>query len=218
MTAIERKNLALPRRLLLAGLLLLALFLWLERNLTQVMLTLADARAQVMAVQALNEAAEEIIQQGVSYESLVDVSLGSDGSVRLLQANAAGMNRLASQASLLAQEKLDALENQSVSVPLGSALGVALLSGMGPDIRVSILPVGAVVTQFATEFTSAGINQTRHRVFLTMRAQVRLVLPAGASVVEAVTQVAVAESIIVGDVPDSYVNVDTIDNMLNLIP
>ena len=218
MTACPGKKPALLRRLTLCALLLMLLLLLLERNLTRVVLTLASARAEVLAVQALNQAAEALIAEGVSYDSLVHVTLGEDGSVRLLQANTAGMNSLASRASLTAQAKLEALQDQTVSVPLGSALGVTLLAGTGPRIRVHMLPVGAVVTAYETEFTSAGINQTRHRVLLTMRAQVQLVLPTGASGVEAVTQVAVAESIIVGQVPDSFVNVGDDTDLLNLVP
>ncbi|MGN0972864.1 MAG: sporulation protein YunB [Aristaeellaceae bacterium] len=218
MTACPRKKSALPRRLTLCALLLILLLMLLERNLTQVVLTLANAKAEVLAVQALNQAAEALIAEGVSYDSLVHVTLGEDGSVRLLQANTAGMNSLASRASLTAQARLEALQDQTVSVPLGSALGITLLAGTGPRIRVHMLPVGAVVTTYETEFTSAGINQTRHRVLLTMRAQVQLVLPTGASSVEAVTQVAVAESIIVGQVPDSFVNVGDDTDLLNLVP
>lgn len=218
MTACSGKKPALLRRLILCALLLMLLLMLLERNLTQVVLTLASAKAEVLAVQALNEAAEALIAQGVSYDSLVHVTLGEDGSVRLLQANTAGMNSLASRASLTAQAKLEALQDQTVSVPLGSALGITLLAGTGPRIQVHMLPVGAVVTAYETEFTSAGINQTRHRVLLTMRAQVQLVLPTGASGVEAVTQVAVAESIIVGQVPDSFVNVGDDTDLLNLVP
>lgn len=218
MTACPGKKPALLRRLILCALLLMLLLMLLERNLTRVVLTLASARAEVLAVQALNQAAEALIAEGVSYDSLVHVTLGEDGSVRLLQANTAGMNSLASRASLTAQAKLEALQDQTVSVPLGSALGVTLLAGTGPRIRVHMLPVGAVVTVYETEFTSAGINQTRHRVLLTMRAQVQLVLPTGASGVEAVTQVAVAESIIVGQVPDSFVNVGDDTDLLNLVP
>ena len=218
MTACPGKKPALLRRLTLCALLLMLLLMLLERNLTRVVLTLASAKAEVLAVQALNQAAEALIADGVSYDSLVHVTLGEDGSVRLLQANTAGMNSLASRASLTAQAKLEALQDQTVSVPLGSALGVTLLAGTGPRIRVHMLPVGAVVTAYETEFTSAGINQTRHRVLLTMRAQVQLVLPIGASGVEAVTQVAVAESIIVGQVPDSFVNVGDDTDLLNLVP
>ena len=218
MTACPGKKPALLRRLTLCALLLCLVLMLLERNLTRVVLTLASAKAEVLAVQALNQAAEALIADGISYDSLVHVTLGEDGSVRLLQANTAGMNSLASRASLTAQAKLEALQDQTVSVPLGSALGVTLLAGTGPRIRVHMLPVGAVVTAYETEFTSAGINQTRHRVLLTMRAQVRLVLPTGASGVEAVTQVAVAESIIVGQVPDSFVNVGDDTDLLNLVP
>ena len=218
MTACPGKKPALLRRLTLCALLLCLVLMLLERNLTRVVLTLASAKAEVLAVQALNQAAEALIADGISYDSLVHVTLGEDGSVRLLQANTAGMNSLASRASLTAQAKLEALQDQTVSVPLGSALGVTLLAGTGPRIRVHMLPVGAVVTAYETEFTSAGINQTRHRVLLTMRAQVQLVLPTGASGVEAVTQVAVAESIIVGQVPDSFVNVGDDTDLLNLVP
>ena len=218
MTACPGKKPALLRRLTLCALLLCLVLMLLERNLTRVVLTLASAKAEVLAVQALNQAAEALIADGISYDSLVHVTLGEDGSVRLLQANTAGMNSLASRASLTAQAKLEALQDQTVSVPLGSALGVTLLAGTGPRIQVHMLPVGAVVTAYETEFTSAGINQTRHRELLTMRAQVRLVQPTGASGVEAVTQVAVAESIIVGQVPDSFVNVGDDTDLLNLVP
>lgn len=218
MTACPGKKPALLRRLTLCALLLCLVLMLLERNLTRVVLTLASAKAEVLAVQALNQAAEALIADGISYDSLVHVTLGEDGSVRLLQANTAGMNSLASRASLTAQARLEALQDQTVSVPLGSALGITLLAGTGPRIQVHMLPVGAVVTAYETEFTSAGINQTRHRVLLTMRAQVRLVLPTGVSGVEAVTQVAVAESIIVGQVPDSFVNVGDDTDLLNLVP
>lgn len=205
--------------ILLAVLVIAAVCLWyLERNLTEVVLSLADARARSLAVQSLNEAAEETVQSGVGYDQLMSVTTGADGSVRLIQANTAEMNKLAARASIIAQQRLESLEGQSVSVPLGSALGLTIFAGSGPRIRVQILPVGSVTTRFDTEFQTAGINQTRHKVLLTLSATIQLVIPTGASVVEASTQVAVAESIIVGQVPDSFVDVNNDTEMLNLIP
>lgn len=204
---------------LLAVLAIVAACLWyLERNLTEVVLSLADARARSLAVQSLNEAAEETVQSGIGYDQLMNVTTGTDGSVRLIQANTAEMNKLAARASIIAQQRLESLEGQSVSVPLGSALGLTIFAGSGPRIRVQILPVGSVTTRFDTEFQTAGINQTRHKVLLTLSATIQLVIPTGASVVEASTQVAVAESIIVGQVPDSFVDVNNDSDMLNLIP
>ena len=148
----------------------------------------------------------------------MSVTLDSGGQIRLIQANTPEMNRLASRASLTAQEKIASLEQQSLYVPLGSALGMTIFAGAGPLIEVRILPVGAVHAGFSTEFETAGINQTRHKISLTLTAQVELVIPTGAMEVQAVTQVAVAESIIVGQVPDSYVNVENGTRMLNLAP
>jgi len=205
--------------ILLAVLVIAAVCLWyLERNLTEVVLSLANARARSLAVQSLNEAAEETVQSGVGYDQLMNVTTGADGSVRLIQANTAEMNKLAARASIIAQQRLESLEGQSISVPLGSALGLTIFAGSGPRIRVQILPVGSVTTRFDTEFQTAGINQTRHKVLLTLSATIQLVIPTGASVVEASTQVAVAESIIVGQVPDSFVDVNNDSDMLNLIP
>lgn len=198
---------------------LLGVLTWrFEQNLAQVVLTLSSARARALAVVALNQAADEVIRQGVTYDQLMHVTLDSSGQVRLIQANTQQMNLLASRISTQAQQQLEAIESQSVLVPLGSAFGLTLFAGAGPNIRVSILPVGSVSASLDTEFQSAGINQTRHKVILRLECTVRLVIPTGAKTVEAVTEVAVAESIIVGEVPDSFVDVNNDSDMLNLIP
>ena len=206
------------RILLLALLLLIALALVVEHNLTRVTLSLAVANARTLAVSVLNAAVEEAVQSGFSYDSLIHVIQDADGQVRLLQADTSAMNRLAARACTLAQQQLENAENRFVQVPLGSALGLTLLAGTGPKLRVQILPVGAISSRFDTECQSAGINQTRHRILLTLSAAVRLVIPTGSGTIEAATQVAVAENIIVGQVPQSFVDVADNDDMLNLIP
>ena len=85
-------------------------------------------------------------------------------------------------------------------------------------MAVRILPVGSVHGEFHTDFQTAGINQTRHRVTLVLTAQVQLVVPTGAKKVEVSTQVAMAESIIVGDVPDTFTDVGDDMDMLDLVP
>lgn len=199
---------------LLAGGLMLV-----ERNLTRVVLSLAQAQARAMAVRILNESAAELLSSGaVTYDSLMCVTEDSEGRVRLIQANTPEMNRLAAQVSLLAQAKLQETRDQAVRVPLGSAMGMTLLAGAGPRIEVRILPVGSVHADFQTDFQTAGINQTRHRVSLVLTAQVQMVIPTGARMVEATTQVAMAESIIVGEVPETFTDVGDDTNMLDLVP
>ncbi len=205
---------------LLACLVLIAAgVLLVENNLTRVVLSLAQAQARALAVQVLNESAAELLSSGaVTYESLMHVREDAAGQVRLIQANTPEMNRLAAQVSLLAQGRLQETRDQAVRVPLGSALGLTLFAGAGPKIEVRILPVGSVHAEFHTDFQTAGINQTRHRVSLLLTAQVQLVIPTGAQMVTATTQVAMAESIIVGEVPETFTDVGEDMDMLDLVP
>ncbi len=199
--------------------LIVASILFVEGNLTRIVLSLAQAQARVLAVQTLNEAAAELLSSGeVTYDSLMHVRADENGQVRLIQANTPEMNRLAARVSLLAQSRLQEKRDQAVKVPLGSAVGLTLFAGAGPKIQVRILPVGSVHAEFHTDFQTAGINQTRHRVSLVLTARVQLVIPTGAKTVEVSTQVAMAESIIVGEVPDTFTDVGDDMDMLDLVP
>ncbi len=187
-------------------------------NLNPVVISMAEARSRQLAVEAINQAVAEVMKSSVSYSDLIQVSTDSNGRVTMIRANTLLMNELASRTALTVQRNLAALEDEGVSLPLGSAFGVKLLSGSGPRILVGVVPVGSVTTRFVTAFESAGINQTRHEISLEASTQMRIVIPTGASTVSVSSVVPVAEAIIVGEVPSSYVNVPDVDSMLNLIP
>jgi len=203
------------RRAVLILLLLLVLFLWLERNLEDVILSMAHARAEAMAAGYLNEAVRNIMGGEVTYEDMITVRTDEKGRVTMLQANAVRMNELATMTALEAQSRLESAEAQSVAIPLGAALGIPFLSALGPRVQVRIVPVSAVSAAFSTEFESAGINQTRHKIYLSLHTVVRLVIPSSARQVALNGQVLIAESIIVGDVPQSFVNVPETGDALN---
>lgn len=209
------KGRRLLRRALLAAVAAALCFLLLERNLEKVILDMAHARAEAMATEYLNEAVRDIMGGQVTYEDMINVRTDAQGRVTMLQANAVRMNELATVTALEAQSHLESAEAQSVAIPLGAALGIPFLSALGPRVRVRIVPVSAVSAAFSTEFESAGINQTRHKIYLSLRTTVRLVIPSGARQVDLAGQMLIAESIIVGDVPQSYVNVPEISDSLN---
>ena len=203
------------RRAVLAALLVALILLLLERNLESVILDMAYARAEAMAVEYIHEAVRDVMEEAVTYEDMMTVQTDREGRVTMLQANAVRMNELATVTALEAQSKLESAEAQSIAIPLGAALGVPFLSALGPRIRVHIVPVSAVSAAFSTEFESAGINQTRHKIYLSLRTTVRLVIPSGARQVSLGSQVLIAESIIVGEVPQSYVQVPEMSDALN---
>jgi len=204
--------------MILLILLITILFLLVEQNLSQTLLDMAYATAHSIALETVNRAAQQVVGDGIAYEELMEVQMDASGRVAMLRANTMYMNRIATQTAIMAQEKLNSIENQMVDVPLGAALGIRFLGGFGPRLSVQIVPVGAVSTHFETEFETAGINQTRHKIFLTLETSVSLIVPADSRMVQVTSTVPIAESIIVGQVPDSFVDVNDEEDMLNLIP
>lgn len=215
-SAIARKRRML-RRLLLAALLLAAVLVLLERNFKPLVFSLAEARSASMASQVLYGALAEAIEDGVAYEDLMSVHMDERGQVALLSANTMRMNRLADKAGQAALRRLGNMSSERVSVPLGAALGLTLLAGSGPGVPVSIVPIGSVATEFATEFEACGINQTRHKVYLQLTASIRIVIPTGAKTTQVSANMLVAESIIVGSVPEGFVGYDLSEGELNLV-
>ena len=186
-------------------------------NINATLIALAEARAQQRAMQQITLALEEVMNQSLDYADFVDVHYDAEGEASMLSANTILMNRIASEAAGAAQENIDTLAGEGIVLPLGSALGSGVFSGKGPRLRFEILPVGTVKTAFVTEFESAGINQTRHKISLEATASGRNVLPSGARTVTAHTSALMAESILVGDVPQSYIQVPETGDGLNFL-
>jgi sporulation protein YunB len=197
---------------------LLTSFLLIDWGIKPTIIAMSEAKVEYIAVLAMNNAVSQILGGNIKYTDLTDVLTDKNGKITMIQYNTILINTLARETSTLAQNEIRSLGAEGISVPLGSVTKSKLLSGRGPDIDVKIIPVGSVSTDFTDEFRQAGINQTRHRIFLLLKTQVRIVVPLGSNVINVSTKVPIAETIIVGDVPDSYVNVADEDQMLNLIP
>lgn len=83
---------------------------------------------------------------------------------------------------------------------------------MGPRLTVKIIPVGTVNTDYKTEFLSSGINQTRHRIYIEIKSKMSVVAPFTNETVEVITNVNVAETVLIGNVPDTFYNLEGVGN------
>lgn len=225
MTAVQMKKVSARirrrrfcRRMLLLAILCAMVFVLAERNFRPLVFSLAEARSAQLATQVLTSAVAQALEGETAYEDLMNVRMDANGQVALLSANTMRLNRLADKAGKAAQQMLEAMSSEQVSVPLGAALGLTIFAGSGPRIPVSIVPVGSITTNFATEFEACGINQTRHKVFLTVTARIRIVIPNGAKTTEVTVNMLAAESIIVGAVPEGFVGYDLTEAEMNLVP
>ena len=193
-------------------------FMIIDRGIKPTIIAMSEAKVEYIAILAMNNAVSKILGTNVKYTDLTDVLTDKDGKISMIQYNTILINTLARDTSTLAQNEIRTLGEQGITIPLGSITRSKILSGMGPNIKVRMIPVGSVSTDFSDEFNQASINQTRHRIFLTLRTQVRIVVPLGSNIIDVSTRVPITETIIVGDVPQTYVNVQNEDQMLNLIP
>ena len=181
-------------------------------------LSISEALLRAVAVRAMNDAVRETVGSDISYTDLIIIEKDEDGKIALVSANAVLMNNLAASTAIAAQDKILNIGEQGIRIPIGTILGGQLLSGRGPVVTVKVEPVGSVTSDFKTEFEDAGINQTRHKIYLILNATVRIVIGNAAQTVEIASQVLISETIIIGDVPHSYMRFDSTGDPLQLLP
>lgn len=194
---------------LLAGALLGALLLWFDRQLRPVLETLAETEVRNAVTAAISDAISAgIVENAVSYDDIIAVETDDSGRVTALKSNMTGANLLRSKLLDAALDEVAGLSERDFSVPLGNLLGMDFLSGRGPGVRVTVLSAGAASAVYRNEFTAAGVNQTLHRVLLEVTVTVRILLP-GRTLETAVTSpVCIAETVIVGQVPGTYLQLN----------
>ena len=138
------------------------------------------------------------------YEDYVRLIKDENGKVQALKTDVIAVNSLKSRASLKILEKLQDEKIGTFEIPLGTLTGSNLLSGTGPDITVRLVPAGSVVSTAENSFSSAGINQTRHQIMLRVSVTIKAVLPNTTIETEVESCVCIAETVIVGSVPNVY--------------
>ena len=195
-----------PLLVLLA--LLVGLGVFLDRAVGPLVRELAKARVENRASYIINESIQELLENGeVNYENIVFLEKDVNGAITALKTNIAEVNRLKTQILSVVDTMLLDLDVNEVGLPLGSLILPELFSGTGPRLPVKVLSISSSDAEFRTLFTEAGINQTSHQIMMDVVIDMTILTPAGTESVEAVSSVVVAETVIVGGVPQSYVNV-----------
>ena len=121
----------------------------------------------------------------------------------------AEFNRLQSAITQDVLTRLDQMSDIDLSIPVGTLTGSALLVGRGPSLTVRMQSMGSCSARFENQFTQAGINQTTHRVMLYVDVSMSILLPGFRTGTQVSSSFSVAETVIVGDVPDTYTYFDS---------
>lgn len=151
----------------------------------------------------------EITREMTTYGALVEIHRGSDGRITSLMTDTAALNLLRADLVSGVMDTLEDTDTMEIEVPLGSLLDTELVWGRGPAIQVRSVVLGTVSAEFDSSFSSAGINQTQHCLWLDISLPVRLFLPGGPADIRIETRLAVAETVIVGEIPDLVLGTGT---------
>ena len=147
----------------------------------------------------------EAINSGViDYDTLVLLEKDEYGHVTALRSNMGEVNRLQTAIADDILQRISDVPMSELSIPMGTLTGSALLAGRGPSLHVRMQAVGSTAASFRNEFTAAGINQTKHRIILEVDVSMSILLPAFTTSTNISNEIAVAETVIVGSVPETY--------------
>ena len=185
--------------------LLLALPVAVVLHMKPVVVDLATARTSNAVNRIVVAAVNDAVDSGrINYEQLVDFDKDAEGHVTALRSNMAAFNRLQASIADDILQRMAEVSSTDLAIPIGTLTGSPLLAGRGPCLRVRMQSVGTATARFDNQFSSAGINQTRHRIILDVDVHVSILLPGLTTYTKVSNEISVAETVIVGGVPETY--------------
>jgi len=182
------------------------MILMLNFRLEASILEIAQTTAQMKTIEVINEAVYEKVVKDTEYKDIVYVHKDSDGKIVMLQANTVILNQIMAKTIKAVLNEMSNLESEKIEIPLGQVTGSVLLAGYGPRVDVRIIPTKQINIEVENKFEQAGINQTRHLIYFKIMSRIKIAVPMLNKELNVCTTVPLAETIIVGDVPSTYVD------------
>lgn len=204
-----RKRKTIKRVSLLLLILLSAwVLLYLNKSVYPLVQQLSKAKVENRGQTIINESIEKQLESGsVDYDNLILLEKDVHGTITALKTNMAEINRLKTQVLSIVDESFLELDIDEIGLPLGSIFFPMFFSGTGPKLPVKVMSVSNSDASYRNVFQEAGINQTSHRIMMDVIVDMTILTPVGTEYVRVLSSVMVAETVIVGNVPQSYVNV-----------
>ena len=191
--------------LILSLLVFLVGFVVIQLRITPILTAMAESRAKNIASEAVNDAVQKVLcEKNISYENLVKITSSESGKISSVTVDSVKMNRLCAEIRAIITDTLNNLGTRTISIPLGSLTGIDILSGRGPKLNIEITLSGSAVAGTKNDFQTAGINQTRHQMILEINTKIYVIMQSGNISSEITNSIVVAETVIVGEVPEIY--------------
>lgn len=181
--------------------------------------TLCEDKVKSIATIISNQESTKIMNK-YQYEELYAIEKDEAGNVVIIRSNVVPINNMISDLTEAIQNRFNEIENTQIEISIGNLFGTYYFSGVGPSIPAKVRTSGTLDTEVKSEFIAKGINQTLHRIYVNFECYVKIVTPIKNFQKKITNQVIIAEHVIVGNIPDSYYNLEGmsgVDDALNVI-
>ncbi|MBQ6798015.1 MAG: sporulation protein YunB [Oscillospiraceae bacterium] len=201
----KRRSRKLTVVMILMLLLLFGIFLILRFRFAPLMRQLVVTQAENTMSTLVNEIVNEQIASGsIDYDRIIYFEKDVNGGITALKTNMTEVNRLKTEILSAMNLGIEDISVGQLNIPIGNFLLPELFSGRGFRLPVRILSVSTSDAEFQNCFSAAGINQTLHQIRMNVFVNLSVMTPTGTVRTQVVTDVVVAETVIVGSVPTQY--------------
>lgn len=219
MRAKKSRRSTLLSGIITALILSLAVLVAVDMQIRPIVQKLAQYQGREIATGIISRSVRDVLQDStVACENLAKITYNINGGITSVQTDVTKMNQIQSQISLAVNSGVAELETATIEIPLGTLSGLTYFNARGPVFKFKLRQQGYVKTRLASTFTAAGINQTLHQIVLTVEARAVAVVPTNYTEFEVVSQYILAETVVVGNVPNAYTYVtgDTRDQLTQI--
>ncbi len=201
----RRKTKSLLRWLVLLCILFIVLYGYFRFRYRDAIRGLAETQVRNATSDLINDAIDEQIEKdNIQYDRIVYFEKDLNGRITALKTNMSEVNRLKTAILNIINDEILALDTSDIGIPIGSLIFPEILSGKGPQIPVNILSIRNSDASFSSNFTEAGINQTLQQINMHVSVDVAVLAMGQTNYFTVSSQVVVAETVIVGQVPDTF--------------
>ncbi len=187
--------------ILILSLLSMVFLTFADLRLKPVVINAARSRARLFASDVISRSVDAAVAESAG--SFINVIYGEDG-ISAIETNVTGISRLRADSILNIRGEISDIDRMTLDIPLGNLAGGMLLTGRGIPVRIKLVPIGDVSGEIYSEFSETGINQTLHRIYLRVRVSMNMIVASDTVRLELADDILVAETVIVGKVPDAY--------------
>lgn len=198
--------------------LFILIFLYIKFIAMPLVINNTDSQLRAFATKSINYAVADTMKNNINYDDLITVVKDSEDNVAYIESNSIRINLLSKTMSKVVMTTFLEQANKPIKIPLGSFSGIALFSGVGPKVAFEVNPYGEVLCSFKSNFESAGINQTYHKLYLIVSIKINVVFPFQKLEMDSSSEVLLCETLIIGNIPEVYLKSSNLTEMLNLVP